>query len=116
MEIIGIVDILNLCWVHGVLQLSVVLFIESRLLFSIVLLKRCLHSSLFEFSINRFSRRFCETFAIQVFRCNLGDEAGIAWDMLRFEVVGRASDPGLASFGVVSEFLSFTIKVMSGFV
>ena len=52
MEIIGVVDIPDLSWVHRILQFSVVLLVESLLLLGVVLLLGRLHLSNFKVRID----------------------------------------------------------------
>ena len=109
-EVVSIIDIPDLSWVHRVLKLSMVLLVECSLLFSSVLDPSRLLNTRLKIRIDSLGRGFGETISEQVFTCNLGDETGVAWNMLSLEVVSWSSYPGLPLLRVVPELLILTIK------
>lgn len=93
MEVRGVLLILELGWLHVILQSAEVIlavlglcvglesFVERRALSLVVL------------TVDGRAGRFGERLTEEVFRSNLWNVTSVAWDMLRFQVLCRTAEP-----------------------
>lgn len=68
-----------------------------------------MHNSLCVVTINCLSRSLCEALAVQVFTLNLRNITRVAWDMLRFKLIGGSTNPCFAFGRIVSKLDILTI-------
>ena len=102
MEMIGIIDVFNLCGIEFFLQSSEIIFGK----FSCILGCECFFyrmlESLWIFFINGLSSGFSETLTEKIFWGNLWDVTCISWDVLSFNILGGSSNPVFSFHWIIS--------------
>ena len=114
MEIRCIVDVFDFCGFHVVFQSTEVILVEFILVLGCEALILWWIRSSIVFLIDCAARCFSEVLSEQVFRLNLGDETGVTWDVLSFDVSMGTTEPVISVLGVVCVLHSLVHTVLRG--
>jgi len=103
MEVIGVIDILNLCWVEFSFKCSEIILVKFCCIFSCKCLFYWMLETLFIFTIYSFTSCLGKTLTEQIFTCCLWDITSISWYMLSLYILCRSTDPIFAFHWIISK-------------
>ena len=113
MEVKGIVDILDLCWIELLLESSEIIFVILRIILSNILILWLVIDSHWVFVINSLTSCLGKTFTIKVFTCDLRNEASVSWKMLSFNVRVWSTNPVSSFVRVVTVLNSLDCVILT---
>jgi hypothetical protein len=93
MEIVGIVDILDLCWINFFLESSKIIFIEFTCIFSCEGFLNWMMESLLILTIYCFTSCSSKALTEEILTGNLWNITLIAWNMLGLDISIWSTDP-----------------------
>lgn len=102
MELSSVLLVLDFGWAHLIFEVAELALAKFNLGGGFVLVVSWGNNTAWVLAIDRDSSFFGERFAIEILRVDLGNVARVARDMLSFYVLGGATEPVLAVFGVVT--------------
>ena len=97
MEVIGVVDILNFCWVEFGLECSEIILVVFSLVFSCKCVLHWVLETSFVFFIDGLASSLSETLSKKILTSGLWDVSSISWYMLGLKVLGWSTYPVFAS-------------------
>ena len=116
MEVISVINVFNLSWVHLVLESSEIFFIEFSVVLSLEGVSRWMLVALLVLMINSLAGSLREALSIEVLTRYLRYVTGITWHVLSLYVAVGSSYPVFTLVGVVAKLESLCLEILQWWV